>query len=609
MQPFLELRRRGVLKVATGYLVVSWLTLEVGHTLFNVFELPHAALQFVFVIIALGFPLALLGAWQGWFGAVRMDDPHATPGAASAGHPATGHHEGPWLAAVFGAVAVFAVAVAIGVRFFGMGHSASRESSQAAPAANLPLASAQVATGIAALPPVAVSNKSIAVLPFVNMSEDRSNEYFSDGLSEELIDLLTKIPGLRVPARTSSFYFKGRQSTIADIARALGVAHVLEGSVRKSGNTLRITAQLIRADSGYHVWSRTYDRPLDDVFKVQDDIAGAVVGALKVSLLGAEAPRATPTANTEAYTQYLQAKSIYQRGTQADFDSAAAYLQKTLQLDPDFAPAWATLANVHADTFATFHSRPYAQVSVDAHTAVDKALQLDPRLSAAHQARGRIAYQVDWDWDRAESELGTAIELDPGNAIAMRIGAYVAIARGQSDAAVQLAQRAIARDPLDYWNYFALGAAHYSKGQMDAAEADYRKALELNATADGLHYFLALTYLAQGEPDAALAESKRESVDAYRQILQALALDQLGRRREADRFLGVAEQKYAQRYGYQIGLVHASRHELDQAFAWIDRAYGQHYLGPLFMRNDPLQKNLQGDPRFTAFLQKMKLLQ
>lgn len=610
MRLFVELRRRGVLKVATGYLIVTWLTLEIGHTLFNVFDLPHAGLQAVFVLLALGFPVALLGAWQGWFGSSSSLDPHAAPNAGTSSHAGAAHHEGPWLAAVFGAVAVFAVAVAIGVRFFGMGGSAVHgEHLPGAPAADSAATVSKEGAGASSPAAVPVSGKSIAVLPFVNMSEDRNNEYFSDGLSEELIDLLAKIPGLRVPARTSSFYFKGKQATIAEIAGALSVAHVLEGSVRKSGNTLRITAQLIRADNGYHLWSDTYDRPMDDIFKVQDEIAGAVVAALKVSLLEGQAPRAARTTNTEAYTLYLQGKSIYQRGTRADFESAAKYLQRSLQLDPDFAPAWATLANLHADTFATFHSRPYTDVSADAHAAAAKALEIDPKLSAAHQALGRVAYQVDWDWDRAEHELATAVELDPGNAIALRIASYVAVTRGNSSTAIQLAQRAIERDPLDYWNYFALGIANYSGGRMEEAEVAYRKALELNPTVESVHYFLALLYLARAEPKEALAEAQREQVDAARQVSQALALDALGRRREADVILAVAEQKYAERYGYPIALVHASRNELDKAFAWIDRAYAQHYLGPIFMRRDPLQRNLEADPRFKAFLQKIHLAQ
>ena len=606
MRLFVELRRRGVLKVATGYLVVSWLTLEVGHTLFNVFELPHAGLQLVFVLLALGFPVALLGAWQGWFGSVLALDAHAATDPGHPGRGAAGHHEGPWLAAVFGAVAVFAVAVAIGVRFFGMGHG---EHSSEAPAGTSAASGPKVGAEASSPAGVPVGNKSIAVLPFINMSEDRNNEYFSDGLSEELIDLLTKIPGLHVPARTSSFYFKGRQSTIAEIARALSVAHVLEGSVRKSGKTLRITAQLIRADNGYHLWSQTYDRQLDDIFKVQDEIAGAVVAALKVSLLEGRAPRAPRTSNTEAYTLYLQGKSIYQRGTESDFNSAAQYFHRALALDANFAPAWATLANLHADTFATYHSRPYAEVSADAHAAADRAVAIDPKLSAAHQALGRIAYQVDWDWNRAELELATAVELDPGNSIALRIASYVAAMRGQSDDAIRLAQRAIERDPLDYWNYFALGIGNYSGGRMEGAEAAYRKALELNPTVEAVHYFLALLYLARGAPAPALAEARLEQIEGDALISQTLALDALGRTREADVSLAAAEQKYAERYGYQIALVYASRNELDRAFAWIDRAYAQHYLGPLFLRNDPLQRHLETDPRFGAFLRKIKLTQ
>ena len=226
-----------------------------------------------------------------------------------------------------------------------------------------------------------IADKSIAVLPFVNISGDKSNEYFSDGLSEELINLLTKIRELRVPARTSSFFFKGKQATIAEIAKALGVAYVLEGSVRKSGNTIRITAQLVRVDDGCHVWSETFNRQLDDIFKVQDEIAGSVVKALKVSLLEREEPRATTSANREAYTLYLHGQSMSFSATlPADAKRAIDYLQQSLKLDPGFAPAWAALAKTLAADFGTFGTLPYEETHAQAHEAANQALSLDPAL-------------------------------------------------------------------------------------------------------------------------------------------------------------------------------------------------------------------------------------
>jgi TolB-like protein len=277
------------------------------------------------------------------------------------------------------------VAVALGVRFWSQSHKAAQ------PAAV-----------------VAITDKSVAVLPFVDMSEKKDQEYFSDGLSEELIDMLTKVPELRVPARTSSFYFKGKQATIADIAKALGVTHVLEGSVRKSGNTLRITAQLIRVDTGYHVWSETYDRKLDDIFQIQDEIAKSVVNGLKVSVLGGTIPRATPTANHDAYMLYLQAKEMHYRGTSDNSRKAIEYLQKALELDPDFSQGWLTLASFLAADYNLFSPVSHDETRELISSALDHARKLEPSLLPIHVVMGRVLYEVDWSWQAADAEIGPA---------------------------------------------------------------------------------------------------------------------------------------------------------------------------------------------------------
>jgi TolB-like protein len=247
--------------------------------------------------------------------------------------------------------------------------------------------------------------KSVAVLPFVDMSQKHDQEYFSDGLSEELIDMLAKVSELRVPARTSSFYFKGKQVTVIEIARELGVAHVLEGSVRKSGNHLRITAQLIRADNGYHLWSETYDRQLDDVFKVQDEIANAVVGALKVSLLQGSLTELAGTKNVEAYNLYLRARSIYQHAnSRSDYQIVVEYLRKSLGSDPKFANAWALLSTALAMQAESDHM-PAKQALEEARRAAQNALALNPRLPEAHTAMARLLLFGDVDIGAGEAQL------------------------------------------------------------------------------------------------------------------------------------------------------------------------------------------------------------
>ena len=481
----------------------------------------------------------------------------------------------------------------------------SRHRAAATPATR-PVASAPVP--VTAAP--AIPEKSVAVLPFVNMSEDKNNEYFSDGLSEELIDLLTKVPDLQVPARTSSFYFKGKQATVAEIAKALGVSHVLEGSVRKSGNKLRITAQLIRVDNGYHLWSETYDRQLDDIFEVQDEIAGAVVKALKVSLLEGETPRAAPTSNTEAYALYLQALAIATNAAQqTDLERVIDDLQRALKLDPKFARAWAALAGWRVYDYETFTSGGYQQVLAEARYAAEQALKLGPKLSDAHFAMSAVL-SAEWNWKAAEAEINQALALNPGNADAFGVATVIALTLGHFDEGLQLAQRVVALDPLSALNYgsFAgLGGAYLAGGRLIEAEMAYRRALDLAPAISQGHFLLGWTLLARREPAAALAVMEQETDQRYRDVGRALALDALGRRTEADRALAVAEAKYAGVVEYPIAVVYANRNDFDTAFAWLERAFQMHDGWVPWLPWDPLLKNLRGDPRYKVLLRKMNL--
>jgi TolB-like protein/tetratricopeptide (TPR) repeat protein len=465
-----------------------------------------------------------------------------------------------------------------------------------------------VAAAINAPAVPAVSEKSVAVLPFLNMSDDKNNEYFSDGLAEELIDLLAKVPGLHVPARTSSFYFKGKQTTITEIAQALGVANVLEGSVRKAGTTLRITTQLIRIEDGHHVWSETYDRKVDDIFKIQDEIAGSVVSALKISLLAGETPRATPTANTESYTLYLQAHAIRYRGNgSSDSATATGYLKQALELDPAFAPAWAELANNLAADYSTFGVLPFQQTRDQAHDAAERALKLDPALPLAYLGMGRLLYQLDWNWDAADVAIRKAISLEAGNAEAFRMAGYLATTLGRFGEGIELLKSAIALDPLQAWNYIATGFATNRTGDLTATERVYKKAIDLNPTGGKVHYLLGSVLLQQNRPREALIEMQRETDNGYRHCGLALALGALGRMSESDSELTNAEKDFAREKAYWIAAVYSARNEADQAFAWLDRAFRQHDDGLLWIKGEPQLKNIVSDPRYKALLHKMKL--
>jgi eukaryotic-like serine/threonine-protein kinase len=465
---------------------------------------------------------------------------------------------------------------------------------------------AQVAVSAAATNPI--SDKSIAVLPFLDMSEHKDQEYFSDGLSEELINLLTKIPDLRVPARTSSFYFKGKQATIADIAKALGVAHVLEGSVRKSGDTLRVTAQLIRADNGYHIWSQTYDRKLDDIFQIQDEIAQSVVNELKVSVLGGTIPRATLTANHDAYLLYLQAKELHYRGNSLDSaHKAITYLHQALQLDPEFSQGWVTLASFLAADYNLFDVEPHDEARALIYSALDRARKLEPSLPPIHVVLGRVLYEVDWSWQAADSELKQAIALEPGNSEAHRLAGYLATTYGRFDEAIEQSEKAIDLDPLQPWNYIARGYASYRSGRLAQAEANFRTALELGPGSGKFHCLLGAVLIARGQPEAALAEMKKEPSPRFRHVGMALALGALGQPNESDKELETAEQDFGDEMGYWIAMVYAVRRDPDRAFAWLDRAFNVYGEGITWIKGDPLLGSLVEDPRYKGLLKKMRL--
>jgi serine/threonine-protein kinase len=447
---------------------------------------------------------------------------------------------------------------------------------------------------------------SIAVLPFADMSQARDQEYFADGLSEELLDKLAKISQLRVIGRTSSFQFKGKNEDLRVIAGKLGVDHLLEGSVRKEGQRIRITAQLIRASDAAHVWSETYDRTLDDVFNVQDEIAQAAAQAMKVTLLGGRQPAPSAPVSSEAHNLYLEGKYFLKRRTKIDYEKAVISFKKALAADPGFAPAWAGLAWVYA-LQAGLGLLPAESGSKQARDAAQRALGLDSKLVEAHAAMVYILTGYDWDWAGADAEVQQVLALDAGNADALYSAGLLARTLGRFDEAIGFYRQAMVRDPLSPGVHNNLGLALYYAARLPEAEAELRKLLELRPGIAAGEAHLSKVLLARGHAEAALAAIQKESSEAWRMIGLPLAYHALGRRAESDAALRELTQKFADDWAYQIAEVHAFRGEIDQAFAWLDRAYTQRDGGFSEMKGDPLLKNLERDPRYKAFLQKLKL--
>ena len=604
MRLFVEIQRRGLLKVATGYLIVSWLVLEVGHTLFNVFELPNAALQFVFVLLALGFPIALLGAWQGWFGPSLQSAAHAAPRAGDA-HGGVAHHEGPWLAAVFGVVALFAVAVAIGVRFFGMGHSASHgEHDSAATPVSAASPSVRAATEPLLPAPASVSDKSIAVLPFMDMSEKKDQEYFGNGMAEEILDLLAKIPGLTVIGRTSSFQFRGKDVDLRTIGTQLNAAHVLEGSIRKSGDQVRITAQLINTRTGTHEWSDTYDRHIGDVLKLQDAIAAIVVRELQLTVSPEFLQSRATLRNADAYDLMLRGRHAADRFDKEGLDEAVTLFRQALDRDPTSADAAAELASAYYDQ-ESYLSLPGA--AEQARRAAAVALKLDPTNELAHSTLGAIYLAYDWDWAAAEREYHQTATIAPGSADVLNSTAWLSLVLGRWDDALRQIKAALAQDPLDPNSFEALTWVQMARGHLAEAEAAMRRGLEIRPTYTWGHFILGLVLLARGERDAALLEMQQETSDEARQAGLAMTYYSLGRKTASDASLASILKDQGAENAFEIANVYAFRGQSDEAMHWLERAYVQKDTNLFLVKSYLPLQGLAADPRFKAFLRKMKL--
>jgi adenylate cyclase len=605
MRLFVEVQRRGILKVATGYLVVSWLVLEVGHTLFNVFELPNAGLQVVFVLLALGFPIVLLGAWQGWFGTSLQADPQKAeePGNAHAG---INHREGPWVAAVFGVVALFAVAIAIGVRFFGMGHSVTHgEHASAAPTS-----ATSTAAKATAEPPAAafttVNDKSIAVLPFTDMSEKRDQEYFADGMAEEILDLLAKIPGLAVIGRTSSFQFKGKNEDLRTIGAKLNAAYVLEGSVRNSGDQVRITAQLINTRTGMHEWSETYNRHVGDVLKLQDAIAAAVVRELQLTVASGDLPSRSTVKNADAYDLILRGRHAADRFDKEGLDEAVTLFKQALDRDATSADAAAELAFAYYYQGANGFLTP-AEAFEQARRAAATALRLDPKNALAHYVLGKIHIVYDWDWAAAEREFQQVGTLAPGSAEALNGEARLSLALGRWDDALRQVKGALALDPLDPNSFEVLSMSQARRGHLPEAEAAVRRELDIRPTYTSGHFNLGLVLLARGDRDGALLEMQQETTEDVQYWGLAIAYYALGRKSDSDAALSRLIKEHADGDAYGIAEVYAYRGQSDEAMHWLERAYAQKDPNLCYLKPELPKKTLAADPRFKAFLRKMNL--
>jgi TolB-like protein/Flp pilus assembly protein TadD len=464
---------------------------------------------------------------------------------------------------------------------------------------------AQAATAGQSQP--AITEKSIAVLPFVDLSEKHDQEYFADGMAEEIINLLVKIPELKVIGRTSSFQFKGKAGDLRKIGATLGTAYVVEGSVRRAGDHVRVAAQLIDTRDGTHRWSETYDREANDTLKVQDEIAASLVRALQLEVTSVShlQGRVLPK-NSEVYDGYLRGLHALSRYDQRGFDEAAAHFRHALEVDPSFVPAAAQLARALFDQ-ASFGFVPPQRGFEQARVAANQALRLDSGSALAHAYLGGVHFLYDWDWPAAEQELRTAVTLAPDDPTVLLLAAEERMVVGQLLEAVNFADAAVAADPLHAAVYEVRAWVCLRLGRPADAERANRRLLEISPTYVFGHYDLGIVLVMRGRAEAALTEMQQEASLGAQTGGLAVTYYALHRTKDADTALTRLEVENAGDMAMYIAETYAFRGRKDEAFKWLDRAYAQKDIWLWTIKGDPLLKNLQAEPRYKAFLRKMNL--
>jgi len=577
---FAELKRRHVYRVAIAYGVVTWLFIQVATQVFPFFEIPNWIVRLVVLVTMLGFPIALIIAWafemtpEG----LKLDD-----------DVAPNEHIPRWSKRKFAALIVSVAILAAGVPLVHLSRSKpaflSRVTAASAP-----------------------SQKSVAVLPLLNESGGPDDEYFSDGLSEELITALAQIKGLKVIGRSSSFRFKGQKEDGRTIGEKLGVSTLLEGTVRKSGDRVRIVAELVSAADGSELWSQTFDGDLKDIFAVQAEIAKAVATSLELTVLGTEDGSAenTATKSVEAHNAYLQGHFYFQHRNLEGYLKAVNFFDQAVRLDPDYALAYAERSEAWTwigDLSSEKQKDAWSKAAGDAKRAV----AVQPKLAEAHAALGWALFFAEWRFGEGLAELRRAQELAPWNPKANDLLTPVVVYLGQFEEAEKLARQAIERDPLAYQARQSLARLLFVQGKLNDAEAAAQKAAELQPTAAGCHRWQVFVAIQRSDGEAALREAEREPNERYQRFELALAHYARRDHPAADAALTELIARDRNVMAYQVAEVYAWRGEKDKAFEWLQVSLDNHDTGLLSLMIDPLMRGLHEDGRYKGLLAKIGL--
>ncbi len=581
-----ELKRRNVLRVAAAYLAVSWLLIQIVETVFPAFGFSDTAVRLVVIVLAIGFIPVLICAWAFELTSEGLKKDRDVDRSQASSAQSSRALDRMIMLVLALALAFFAVDKFL----LDPARDVLREETVARQARSDALVESY-------------GDKSIAVLPFVNMSSDPEQEYFSDVIADELLNLLTRIPQLRVISRSSAFSYKGKDIDIPTMAEQLNVTHILEGSVRKSGKQVRITAQLIEARTDTHLWSETYDRTLDDIFATQDEIAARVVEQLKLTLLGSETLSVRKT-DPDAYALFLQARFLRLQNNPEAYEKALQLYQQALSIDPDYPPALEGLAEMYVYQ-GLLGMRPVDEASRLAREAIDQALAIDPRFAVGVAGLGWIAILYDHDLAAAARHFERALMLDPTDLDIIDGAAFLAEALGRLDTAVSFKEYAVARDPAGPVGHFDLGLAYLKVGRLDDAATSIRTALTLHPEQFGAWALLGFTLLADGDIQAAVEAIEQETIDTFRLSGLAFAYYDLGQKDESDRMLAELIEKHADDASIEVAGVFAWRGDYDSAFAWLERARENKETALSNVASHYTFRTLHDDPRWQPFLATM----
>lgn len=585
-----ELKRRDVLRVAVGYAAIAWLLIQIAGTIFPLFGFDHTPARIVVIVLAVGYLPVLVFTWVfRWTpdGFRKETDVADTLPAPSGNFRKTD------------GLIMLALVLALGYFVFDKwALDPRREEARQAQLAE-EVRQAREA-GRAEAQADSRDSNSIAVMAFQDMSPEGDQEYLADGIAEELLNGLANVRGLRVISRSSAFSYKNKDITLKQIARELNVAHVLEGSVRKSGNRVRITTQLIEAASDTHLWSHTYDLTLDDIFAVQDEIATAVAEQLQITLLGAAAT--APPPDPRAYALVLQARYLARQGTAEGYEQSIELYRQALAIDPAYMAAWVGLAANYSNQ-ANKSLIPFDEGYALAREAAEQALAANPDYAQALGYLGWIAMIYDNNLAMAARYLERALALEPSNLAIIGNSASLLFTLGRVDESIALDEYVVLHDPVNPTGHGNLAEGYLAAGRWDHAIASYEAALRLSPNRIGAHYFMGVALLLKGEAREALAAMEREELEVLRLVGQVMAHHALGERESSDSILADLVTRYERDAAYNIAYVMAFRGDTDDAFAWLGKAveYGDPGLSDIV--NEPLFKPIHADPRWLPFME------